>query len=332
MLICNAQGLCGSLTAVDRFARLVYRFAQRFRPDLAIEVRHSFESVGVRHHNGYVFARLHGFNLQECCHKRGVGFDVGTLASRAHSARAVKHAFYIDAHNCERNKSDVGQNGKSAAHARRYAEHFKSFFLRNRIQRAFAHRGGDKNMLFCRFFADCFFKYIVKYYELRKSFARFARFGNNVEIRRFDVYNVEKRRHAFGVDIALDVKFGGFAHFFGQLVVMQMQQRVKHANRSERRTAYAEHNKTRRLVAYRLTERVELVDFGFADKRRIRPLLPTLSAVFDNFLICRIVRFVCLVYFGLLNAVRADGRFHHIVVVEFEFHFSNLLKIFTHTL
>ena len=275
---------------------------------------------------------MHGFNLQECGHKRGVGFDVGTFASRAHSARAVKHAFYIDAHNGERNKPDVGQNGKSTAHARRYAEHSKSFFLRNCVQRAFAHRGGDENMLFCRFFADCFFKYIVKYYELRKSFARFARFCNDVEIRRFNIYNVEKRRHAFGVDIVLYVKFGGFAHFFGQLVVMQMQQRVKYANGTERRTAYAEYNKARRLVAYRLAERVEFVDYGFADKRRIRPLLPALSAVFDNFLISRFVRFVGFVYFGLLNAVRADGRFHHIVVVEFEFHFSNLLKIFTHTL
>ena len=164
--------------------------------------------------------------------------------------------------------------------------------------------------------AEFVFEQFVDYEKLAHCFAGGAAFGDYVKHRFFHVDDVKQRRHPFGVDVVLDVKFRAATLFFRQVVVSEMFQSVEYRRRSQRRAAYAQHHES---VAPR-AHVPGAFEYVFNDfvliVRQVHPALPAFARLgkhrgsgFGGF-------GGAAVYFDVRYAVFANGAAHHVVEIE----------------
>ena len=85
---------------------------------------------------------------------------------------------------------------------------------------------------------------------LAHGFSRAAGLGDDVEAGGLEVDDVQKRRHALGIDVVFDIEARAAALFLGQLVVVQVLERLMHGRRAERGAADAEDDEGLELVAH----------------------------------------------------------------------------------
>ncbi len=107
-------------------------------------------------------------------------------------------------------------------------------------------------MTFSLMLTPAFFEKVGDDEVLRHRLARRARLGDDVEAGLGDVDDVQKLLHADGVDVVLDKELRTLALALGQIVVVQVAERVERHDGAERRPADAEHDKVVKFPADQL--------------------------------------------------------------------------------
>lgn len=305
----------------------IHRFAETLAPELAVPVRHKFEAVGIRHHNGNVLALLfHSDVLKHRRHKRGILVGVGRVARLVHIRRASQKTDNVYAEHRRGKKSDGAKFAETAAHAVGYIIGFEALFLCEFDEIALALRSGCDDM-FCPIVAASLFQNVGDDEILTHRFARRAALCDDVEHRLFNVDNVQKRKHTFGVYVVLDVEF--HAALFGvEFVVSEMAKRVEHRHRAERASADTQNHKVL-VMRSDFRRRVDNISYDFLlIVRKFRPTHPACAAVLLEVRVTVLRLVENGLYFFLGDALLADGRFHHIVEIKLDLHSVYASKMF----
>ena len=248
VLVGDAERLDGRLADVAGRAGKRHVLAERLRPELRVPVGDGAQVIGVRHEDADVLAVVHRNVLERCAEERGVLLEVGRLAQLVHVGSALQEQLDVDAEHRRGQKSHGGKFGESSAHA--VGEH---------IALDAAELFGDLHeVALCgiRRKDDVILDVLARLLEevgddevLGHRLARRARLGDDVEARLFDVDDIEELLHADGIDVVLDIEFRALALGLGQVVVVQVAERVERHDGAERRTADAEHHEVFKVPA-----------------------------------------------------------------------------------
>ena len=147
------------------------------------------------------------------------------------------------------NKAHRAKLGEASAHAVGDVEGLIALLAGDFDEKALVPGGGDDDMA-AVIVANGLFQMIEDDEVLAHGLGRAAGLGDDVEAGGLQVDDVQKRRHALGVDIVFDIQTRAAALLLGQLVVMQVPQRLMHGRRAKRGAADAQNDEGLELVAH----------------------------------------------------------------------------------
>ena len=285
MLVRDAEGFDGGLSRVHDVAVEVDRLAEALAPQLAIPVRHIFQRIGIRHHNGDVLALFHCDILQHRRRKRGVFGDFARSAPLVHSRRAGEQPLHVYAENRRGQQTHGTELREASAHSVGNVERLEAFLLRELDEVAFAFgRGGDDVLV--PVLSDRLFQDVGNDEVLTHRFAGGAALRDDVEHGAFHVDDVEKREHTLRVDVVLDEKFQP-PLFIRKVVVAEMAKRREHRDGTQRAAAYAQHDEVVEILSD-VRRAFEYVPDDFVlIVRQVRPRGHTRAAHSGEFIVRR---------------------------------------------
>ena len=168
-----------------------------------------------------------------------------------------------------------------------------------------------------RLVAEFLFQNVVDDKILRHRFAGGTALGNDVEHRLFHVDHVEQRLHSFGIDVVFHVELGALALCFGQIVIVQVVERLHHRDGTERRTADTQHHEIIEILLDILCRSQNVRHDVFLVVRKFRPAHHARAALFLHARKRRCRKVFLCADFRRRNALFAADEFvGHIVVVH----------------
>ena len=152
---------------------------------------------------------------------------------------------------------------------------------------------------------------------LAHGLRRRAGFGDDVEAGLFHIDHVQQRRHALGVDVVLDIETGTAALFSGQLVVMQVVERLLDGNGAQRAAADPQHHKGVKPLTHALRHALDVADDLLLVVGQLHPAQPAGAAILLHIMLCGARRVLQAIHLAGIDAVlKADDVAHHVVDVQ----------------
>ena len=152
---------------------------------------------------------------------------------------------------------------------------------------------------------------------LAHGFRRCTGLGDDVEAGLFYVDHIQKRRHALGVDVVLDIEAGTAALFGRQLVIMQVVERLLDGDGAQRAAADAQHHKGIKLLAHALGHTLNMADDFLLVVGQLHPAQPAGSAVLFHIALGGARRILHAVHLaGIDSVLKANDIAHHMIDVQ----------------
>ena len=152
--------------------------------------------------------------------------------------------------------------------------------------------------------------------QLRHGFGCGAGLGDHVENGLFNIDHIQQRRHGFRIHIVQHIKPRTAPFLLGQLIITQMPQSLMDGNGAKCAAANAQHHKGFRFFSDPGSSLFDLLHHIFLIMRQFPPfhLWPFGRHGGESFLQRHSLQF------GSGHSSAAKPVFHHVVVIQFQFH------------